>query len=85
MATTVLTIDHIVKSDGIVGGVPRIAGTRIPVYTIVMMHQEGMDVPTIAGGYPHVTEAQVYAALSYYADHHEEIDGQIAAVKEAQG
>jgi uncharacterized protein (DUF433 family) len=79
--TTVLTIDYVVRTPGICGGVPRIDGTRITVDWIVgQMIYAGRDVDEIVEDYAHVplTSAQIYAALAYYYDHQEEIDGLIA-------
>ncbi|MBN1430766.1 MAG: DUF433 domain-containing protein [Anaerolineae bacterium] len=79
--TTVLTIDYIVRTPGICGGVPRIDGTRIAVDWIVgQMIYAGRDVDEIVEDYAHVplTSAQIHAALAYYYDHQEEIDGLIA-------
>jgi uncharacterized protein (DUF433 family) len=76
-----LTIDHIVRTPGVCGGAPRIDGTRITVDWIVgQMIYAGRTVDETIEDYAHVplTSAQVYAALAYYYDHQEEIDGLIA-------
>ncbi len=55
-------------------GKPRIAGTRITVADIVLMHRRlGRALEEIAGTYS-LPLAGVYAAMSYYYDHKEEID-----------
>jgi uncharacterized protein (DUF433 family) len=79
--TTVLTIDYIVRTPGVCGGAPRIDGTRITVDWIVgQMIYAGRSVDETIEDYVHVplTSAQIYAALAYYYDHQEEIDGLIA-------
>ena len=66
--TTILAIEHIVKTPGVVGGEPRIAGRRLSVHWIVYEHEvEGVPVSEIAEIYD-LTPAQVYAALAYYYD-----------------
>jgi len=76
--TTILAIEHIVKTPGVVGGEPRIAGRRLSVHWIVYEHEvEGVPVSEIAEIYD-LTPVQVYAALAYYYDHKAEIDRLIA-------
>jgi uncharacterized protein (DUF433 family) len=56
------------------GGKPRIAGTRITVADIVLMHRRlGRALEEIAGTYD-LPIAGVYAAMAYYYDHKDEID-----------
>ena len=51
-----------------------IAGTRIRVQDIVSDYEvHGQSPDEIAAGYPHITLAQVHAALAYYYDHREDI------------
>jgi uncharacterized protein (DUF433 family) len=55
-----------------------IAGTRVRVQDIYVDSEvHGMTPDEIAAGYPHLTLAQVYAALAYYFDHREEIQGEV--------
>lgn len=68
---------HIVKRKSICGARPIICGTRIPVKAIVGYYKLGMTVEEILEGYPPLTPAQVYDALSYYHDHQEEIEKDI--------
>lgn len=67
---------HIVRTPGVVGGEPRIAGHRIRVYDIVAARDLGGLSPEeiAATVYPDLTLAQVYAALAFYEDHRDEID-----------
>jgi uncharacterized protein (DUF433 family) len=75
--TTVLAIEHIVQTPGICGGKPRIAGRRVKVSEIVLWHREShLSAEKIAAQFE-LTLAEVYAALSYYFDHAQEIDQQI--------
>jgi uncharacterized protein (DUF433 family) len=69
---------HIEITPGIAGGKPRIAGHRITVHDIAIWHERmGMSVDEIAVEY-NLTLSDVYAALTYYFDHRDEVDRQIA-------
>lgn len=70
---------HIVKDPGICSGSAAIAGTRIPVKAIVVHYQSGMPLEDILEGFPLITPAQFFDALSYYHDHKHEIEQDIAA------
>lgn len=74
------TLDrHIEQTEGTRGGRPRIAGTRITVDDIGIVHLRlGKAIDEIAGEYD-LAPAAIHAALAYYYDHKAEIDGQIAA------
>ncbi|MDJ0691375.1 MAG: DUF433 domain-containing protein [Xenococcaceae cyanobacterium MO_188.B32] len=72
---------HIEITPGICGGKPRIAGHRIKVQDIVIWHERmGMSPDEIIYHHPTISLADVYAALTYYHDHREEIRQQIKAV-----
>ena len=80
MAT--VAIEHIEKTPGVCGGQARIAGHRIRVMDIVVWHERCRWTPDeIVARYPQLTLAQVYAALSYYWDHVDEIRQAIAEEK----
>ena len=67
-------MSHIEFSADTRGGKPRIAGTRITVADIVLMHRRlGRALEEIAGTYD-LPMASVYAAMAYYYDHKNEID-----------
>jgi uncharacterized protein (DUF433 family) len=67
--------EHIVRTPGTCWGKPRIAGTRIKVEQVVIWHERmGMRPEQIVSEWPHLTLADVYAALTYYHDHRDEID-----------
>jgi uncharacterized protein (DUF433 family) len=57
-------------------GVARVAGSRSRVSQIVVDHRQ-MSPEEIVEQYPHLTLADVYAALAYYYDHRELIDSEI--------
>ncbi|MGE0681238.1 MAG: DUF433 domain-containing protein [Candidatus Binatia bacterium] len=67
---------HIVRTPGVVGGEPRIAKRRIRVRDIVAARDLGGLAPEeiAATVYPELTLAEVYSALAYYEDHHDEIE-----------
>ena len=61
------------------GGCLRIDGTRITVNQITTMYKRGLAAEDIADQYPHLTLAQVYAALAYYHANREEVEAELAA------
>ena len=60
------------------GGRPKIAGTGLTVSRIVCWYKMGMTPEEIALEYPHLTLAQVHAALAYYHVNRDEIESDIA-------
>jgi uncharacterized protein (DUF433 family) len=76
---TIVTERHyIVRNDNILQGEPIIVGTRTPVRAIVELRRLGVTPEEIPAHLPHLTLAQVFDALSYYADHQAEIQAYIA-------
>ena len=57
-----ISVDH-----RIMGGVPCIRGTRIPVATVVGMVAEGMTSDAIIADFPQLTDEDVREALRYAA------------------
>ena len=45
-----------------------IKNTRIPVASIINHYRSGMSIEEILEGYPSLTPAQLFDALSYYFD-----------------
>lgn len=75
----IMTTQHIAISPEVVGGKPRIAGHRITVQNVVIWHERmGLSADEIASNYG-LSLADVYAALTYYYDHRQEIDDAILA------
>ena len=76
----------IVCTPGVVGGEPRISGTRISVRNIVTWTRMGWSPEEIIRHYTHLALAQVHAALTYYYANKDEMDKSIAAdeAEEAQ-
>ncbi len=78
--TTVTDIGSlIVRSDDVRGGRPRVAGTGVTVRRIVGWYKQGLTPEEITTEIPHLSLAQVYAALTYYHANREEIEADIAA------
>ncbi len=57
----------IVSTKGILGGKPRISGTRISVDLISSYIACGYNVKEIKKSYPHLTNDQINSALKYIA------------------
>jgi len=73
---------HIVRREGVCGGEPVIDGLRVTVRHVATLHQRGDvigDIAELLG----LTEAQVFHALSYFADHKDEIQALIDEEEEA--
>ena len=69
----------IVRSEDIRGGRPRVAGTGVTVRRIVGWYKQGLTPEEIITELPHLSLAQVYAALTYYHANREEIEADITA------
>jgi uncharacterized protein (DUF433 family) len=65
---------RIVKDPRIVGGEPTIAGTRVPVRSIVLLFEADGDYESVCESLPTITREDVEAALTYYRDHRDEIE-----------
>jgi uncharacterized protein (DUF433 family) len=70
--------ERIVRTPGVRGGKPRIAGHRITVSDVAIWHERmGMSPDEIVFEYPTITLSDVHAALAYYYDHRDEVDQEI--------
>ena len=78
MATPVDIGTLITRRPEIRGGRPIIAGTGITVRRIVGWYKLGLSPEEITDQLPHLTLAQVYAALAYYHANQQEIETDIA-------
>ena len=58
-------------------GKPVIIGTRVPVSALVMHYRSGMPLEEILEGYPNISSAQLFDALSYYFDNKDTIDAEL--------
>ena len=65
---------HVVKSADTLGGEPRVEDTRISVLQVFKMVTGGMTLEEITTGWPSLTPAQIYDAVSYAYDHPDEME-----------
>ena len=56
-----------------VDGVVRIGGTRVTLDTVVRAFLRGATAEEIVGQYPSLSLSDVYATISYYLQHREEV------------
>jgi uncharacterized protein (DUF433 family) len=66
-------------SDGVV----RVAGTRVPLETIVAAFDSGATAEEIAQQYASVDLASVYAVISYVLDHRRDVDEYVTRRRDA--
>lgn len=57
-----ISVDH-----RIMGGAPVIAGTRIPVATVMGLMANGLGIEDIIADYPQLTDQDIRACLQYAA------------------
>jgi uncharacterized protein (DUF433 family) len=69
----------IAAKPGLNGGRPCIAGTGTSVRCIAVYDMWGYSAEEIVASKPHLTLAQVHAALAYYWANKAEIDADLAA------
>ncbi len=62
------TANKVISDLDIMGGVPVIEGTRIPVYVILENLEAGHSVEDILRDYPALTLEGIRAAIHYAAD-----------------
>lgn len=80
--TVVATLDGLIVSDPrLHSGRPVIAGTATSVRAIAALYKLGLSPEEISGELP-LTLTQVYAALTYYHLHAEEIEADLLADSE---
>lgn len=69
---------YIVRVAGVCRGRPVIKSTRISVCHIAQLYKAGDTVEEILQAHPHLKAAAVYNAISYYLNHRQEIEQEIA-------
>jgi uncharacterized protein (DUF433 family) len=75
---------YVVRTPGTCGGRARIDGTRIAVWLVASsVLRNGMSPEEFVEQYPHLTLAQIHAALSYYYDHRTEVERDLRSQDEA--
>lgn len=73
---TVEKVSHLNLDDQ---GRPWIGNTNVKVIEVVLDHLSyGWNAETIQENHPHLSLAQIYAALAWYYDHQVEMDAEIA-------
>ena len=65
-------------SDGVV----RVGGTRVTLETVVATFLDGATAEEIARQYPSLNLADVYAVISYYLRHTEEVERYLSERRE---
>ena len=75
MITKVNTVPHIRLDEQ---GRPWVDDTNVKVIEVVLDHLAyGWNAETVQENHPHLSLAQVYAALAWYYDHQCELDAEI--------
>ena len=69
---------RIVRDPVIVGGEPTVQGTRVPVRSIVVLHQLYGDTERLRRAFPRLDDADVDETLAFYGANIEEVDRLIA-------
>jgi len=59
-------------------GVVRVAGTRVTLDTLVAAFKQGATAEQIADDYPVVDLSDIYAVITYYLRHREDVDQYLA-------
>jgi uncharacterized protein (DUF433 family) len=76
--SSIVEKSHIESTPGVCGGKPRIAGHRIRVQDIYVLHElKGLSPDEILRVYPDITLADVHASMAYFWDHSEQIKRQM--------
>ncbi|RMF63583.1 MAG: DUF433 domain-containing protein [Cyanobacteria bacterium J069] len=74
-----LVLKTVRKTPGVAGGYACIRQTRIPVWTLISLSQQGMDEETLLRNFPGLTSFDLLTARVYYRTHTEEIDALITS------
>lgn len=69
---------RIVRDARILGGVPIIRGTRVPVRAIAFLWRATSDRTRILTDYPSLTPSDIDEAIRYYETHRAEIDADLS-------
>ncbi|NJM49225.1 MAG: DUF433 domain-containing protein [Alkalinema sp. RU_4_3] len=68
---------YVELTPGVCGGKPRLAGRRIKVADVVVMHLRMSEPLAMVAQEYELSLAEVYGAMAYYYDHQAEIDRQM--------
>lgn len=73
-------LGHMVKkTPGVAGGHACIRNTRIAVWTLISLSQQGMSDEGLIQNFPGLTPFDLFAARVYYPSHQSEIDALITS------
>lgn len=78
MMTQLGRFPRIVRNPEVLGGEPDLAGTRVSVRTVVLMHKLYKDFTSVQQALPHLSQADIEEALRYYKSNCAEIERYIA-------
>lgn len=70
------------KTPGVCGGYACVRHTRIPVWTLVSLRQQGATEQELLNNYPGLTLDDLTAVRGYYYNHKLEIDRTIAEMED---
>jgi len=73
------TLDRIVCTPGVVGGKPRIKGTRVTVGTILGQLAVGHTIDEVLQDYPYIQREDILAALQFAAWRAQEEEVELSA------
>lgn len=76
---TTLSDRMVRQTAGVAGGHACIRNTRIAVWTLISLAQQGMDDAALLKNFPGLTSFDLYAARVYHQSHQAEIDALIAS------
>lgn len=75
---------HVTRRRGLAGNAPVVAGTKFPVRSVVKyVLEQGVTPEELVREFPQLTLPKIYDAISYYYDHQEAVDREIAVNTEA--
>lgn len=74
--------EAIQKTPGVCGGNACIRSTRIPVWTLVSLRQQGATEQELLHNYPGLTLDDLTAVWGYYYNHKSEIDSTIIEIED---
>lgn len=67
MSETPMPETRVVIDSSVMGGLPCLRGTRVPVVTLLASLAEHLDLRRVMADFPHVTGGDLSAAISYAA------------------
>lgn len=76
-------VSRIIGDAQICGGESIVAGTRVPVSSVVVQWQPYRDQSRVLSAFPRLDEPSLTAALVYYETNRQEIDGLIDGNEQA--